>query len=111
MFFKKRLDPTPETETQRPAGPSMLDGLRARIAEAQLPQHIQEALASEIGQGSRFVLSLPLPALDPGERAGIKPPLPRREREPQRALRLLLAEDNQANVSIVQLFLENSNHT
>ncbi len=50
MFFKKRLDPTPETETQRPAGPSMLDGLRARIAEAQLPQHIQEALASEIGK-------------------------------------------------------------
>ena len=50
MFFKKRVDPILEQPSAREVAPSPLDSLRARIAEAQLPHHVQEALTAEFGK-------------------------------------------------------------
>ncbi len=50
MFFKKRAEPVQEQPSARKVAPSPLDSLRARIAEAQLPHHVQEALAAELGK-------------------------------------------------------------
>ena len=50
MFFKKRVDPVQEQPAAREVASSPLDSLRARIAEAQLPHHVQEALTAEFGK-------------------------------------------------------------
>lgn len=66
---------------------------------------------SELGRGSRFFFSLPLEMADPAElpkaaseEASQKQPL----LPDARVFKALLAEDNQANVNVVKLFLENS---
>ena len=50
MFFKKRTEPAPEQSSSREVAPLPLDSLRKRIAEAQLPHHVEEALGAELGK-------------------------------------------------------------
>ena len=47
MFFKKRVEPAADQPAPRQNAPSVLDTLRGRVNTANLPQHVQDALAVE----------------------------------------------------------------
>lgn len=47
MFFKKRVEPAADQPAPRQNAPSVLDTLRGRVNTANLPQHVQDALAAE----------------------------------------------------------------